>query len=132
MIHHFLSKRVKRLINNKIINYFFNLSPTLSTQMSSRSTHWMKILIPHPMSTHVAYFWWTMLQKKWEIHEKTWLQSHFSCIYNFSCSRIHRKYEKWVLLRWGIKVCIQRVLPLEFWVKTLGDKLKIFFFIFSL
>ena len=34
-------------------------------------------------------------------------------------------YETWVLLGWGIKFFIQRVLPLEIWVKILGDKLKI-------
>ena len=37
----------------------------------------------------------------------------------------HRKYETWVLLGWRIKFRIQRVLLLEIWVKTLGDKLKI-------
>ena len=47
----------------------------------------------------------------------------FSCISHFSCRSILQKYASWVLLGWGIKFCIQRVLPLE--VKTLGDKLKI-------
>ena len=56
---------------------------------------------------------------------KTWLQSCFSCISHFSCSRLHRKYATWVLLGWGNKCFIQRVLPLKIWVKTLGDKLKI-------
>ena len=49
----------------------------------------------------------------------------FLCISHFSCSRVHRKYATWVLLRWGIKFCIQWVLPLEIWVNILGDKLKI-------
>ena len=43
----------------------------------------------------------------------------------FSCSRVHKKYSTWVFLRWRIKFCIQRVLPLEIWVKLLRDKLKI-------
>ena len=81
-------------------------------------------LIPYPMSTHVAYIWWTLLHEKWEIHKKTWFQ-RFSCISQFSCSRVHRNYATWVLLGWVIKFCIQRVLPLEIWVKNLGDKLKI-------
>ena len=85
----------------------------------------MRNLIPHPKSTHVAYFRCVLLHKKWEIHKKTWLQSHFLCISHFSCSWVHRKYATWVLLGWGIKFRIQRVLPLEIWVKILGDKLKI-------
>ena len=68
--------------------------------------------------------------------KKTWLQSRFSCISHFSCSRTHRKYATWVLLGWGIRFCIQWLLPLEIWVKNLGGKLKIrvekiVFFIFS-
>ena len=62
---------------------------------------------------------------KMRIYEKTWLQSRFSCISHFSCRRVHRKYETWVLLGWGIKFHIQRVLPLKIWVKILGDKFKI-------
>ena len=56
---------------------------------------------------------------------KTWLQLRFSCISHFSCSMVYRKYATWVLLGWEIKFFIQRVFPLEIWVKTLGDKLKI-------
>ena len=118
--------------------HIFNLSPKVFTQISSGSTCWMRNLIPHPRSTHVAYFWWVLLHEKWEIHKKTWLQSNVLCISHFSCSRVHRKYATWVLLGWGIKFCIQWVLLgsrikfciqwvllLEIWVKTLGDKLKI-------
>ena len=121
MIHHFLSKRVKGLKNNKTIFLMriFNLSPKFVTQISSESTRWMQNLIPHPRSTHVAYFLWALL------HEKTWLQSRFSCIFHFSCSRVHQKYATWVLLGWGIKSCIQQVLPLKIWGKNLGGKLKI-------
>ena len=57
-------------------------------------------------------------------HQKMWLQSRFSCISHFSCSRVHIKYVTWVLLWWGIKIFIQRVLLLEIWVKNLGDMLK--------
>ena len=63
--------------------------------------------------------------KKWEIHEKMWLQSCFSCISHFSCSRTHQNYATWVLRGWWIRFCIQRVILLEIWVKKLGDKLKI-------
>ena len=85
----------------------------------------MKNLIPHPRSTHVAYFQWTLLHEKWEIHEKRDCNHVFLCISNFSCSRVHRKYATWVLLGWRIIFCIQQVLSLEIWVKNLGDKLKI-------
>ena len=85
----------------------------------------MQNLIPHPRSTHVTYIIWILLHEKWEIHEKMWLQSRFHVFLIIFCSRVHQKYATWVLLGWGIKFCIQRVLPLEIWVKNLGDKLKI-------
>ena len=66
-----------------------------------------------------------------------WLQSRFSCISHFLCSRTHRKYEKWVILGLRIKIFIQQVLSLKIWVKSYGDMLKIqvekvvlYFFIF--
>ena len=40
-------------------------------------------------------------------------------------SRVHQKYGVWVLVGWRIKFCMQRSLPLEIWVKTQGDMLKI-------
>ena len=85
----------------------------------------MQNLIPHPRSTHVAYFWWTLLNENWEIHEKRDCNHIFSCISHFSHSMLHQKYATWVLLGWGIKIFIQRVIPLKIWVKTLGDKLKL-------
>ena len=85
----------------------------------------MHNLIPHPRSTHVAYFWWTLLHENWEIHDKRVWNHIFSCISHFSCNRVHRKYATWVLLGWGIKFFIQLVLPLEIWVKPYRDKLKI-------
>ena len=85
----------------------------------------MKILILQPRITHVAYFRWTLLHEKWEIHEKRDCNHVFLCISHFSCSKVHQKYATWVLLGWGIKFFIQWVLPLEIWVKNLGDKLKI-------
>ena len=105
--------------------HIFNLSSKVFTQISSKSTHWMQNLIPHLRSTHVVYFRWILLCEKLEIHEKTWLQSCFSCISHFSCSSSHLKYATWVLLWLRIKFFIQRVLPLKIWVKILGDKLKI-------
>ena len=48
----------------------FNLSPKVFTQISSVSTRWMKILISHPRSTHVAYFGYTPLRENGEIHKK--------------------------------------------------------------
>ena len=129
MIHHFFNKREKGLKNNKIIKLLFQLVfstylPKLLLKISSRSTHWMQNLIRHPRSTHFSYFQWTFLYEKWEIHEKC-EQSRFLCISHVLCSRVHRKYATWVLLGWGLKFRIQRVLTLEIWVKILGDKLKI-------
>ena len=103
----------------------FNLSPKFFTQIFSGSTRWMQNLIPHPRSTHVAYFWWTLLHEKWEIHEKHDCNHIFSCACHFSCSKVHRKYATWVLLRQIIKFCIQQVLMFEIWIKPYGDKLKI-------
>ena len=34
----------------------FDISPCVFTQISSRRAHWMHNLIPHPKSTHTAYF----------------------------------------------------------------------------
>ena len=85
----------------------------------------MHNLFPHPRIAHVSYFRWSPLHEKWEIHEKCDCNHVFSCISHFSCSRVHWKYATWVLLARGIKFCIQQVLPLKIWVKTLWDKLKI-------
>ena len=117
MIRHFWSKKVKLLKNNKIIKLLF--------QISNKITYWMKNLIPHPRSTIFHTFDGSYYTKKWEIHKKRDCNHAFLCISHFSCSRTHRKYATWVLLGWGIKFFIQRVLPLKIWVKTLGDKLKI-------
>ena len=38
----------------------------------SGRARWMQNLIPHPTSTHTAYFWQTPLPQKQEIIEKTW------------------------------------------------------------
>ena len=85
----------------------------------------MKNLIPHPRSTHVSYFRWILLHQKWEIHEKCDWNHIFLCISHFSCRKVYQKYATWLVLGWGIKFCIQQLLLLEIWVKTLGDKLKI-------
>ena len=37
----------------------FDISPYVFTQISSGRAHWMQNLIPHPTSTHNAYFLWT-------------------------------------------------------------------------
>ena len=47
----------------------FDISPSVFTQILSRRACWMKNLILHPTSTHSAYFWWTPLSQKQEIHE---------------------------------------------------------------
>ena len=117
----FRGKKWKTTFSTRI----FDLSLKVFNQILSGNTSWMHNFIPYPMSTHVAYFRLTLLHEKWEIHEKCNCNDIFSCISHFSCSRVHQKYETWVLLGWGIKFFIQWLLPLKIWVKTLGDKLKI-------
>ena len=86
----------------------------------------MRNLIPHPTSTHSAYFWRTPLPQKQEILEKMWWRHHiFSGISCFWGSGVRKKYFEWVLVGCGIKFCIQRALTIEIWVKTRGDMLKI-------
>ena len=84
--------------------------------------------ILHPTSTHLAYFWWTILHEKQEIHEKCDVDviiTFFPCISCFSWSRVRQKYAKWVLVGCRIEFPIQWVLLIEIWVKPDGDKLKI-------
>ena len=50
----------------------FEISPCVLTQILSGRARWMWNLILHPMSTHTAYFWPTLLPQKQEIPEKTW------------------------------------------------------------
>ena len=54
----------------------FDVSPYVFTQISIRRALWMRNLIPHPTSTHTAYFWRTPLPQKQEIPEKMWWWCH--------------------------------------------------------
>ena len=56
--------------------------------------------ILHPTSTHLAYFSWTSLHEKQEIHEKRDVD-------------VHQKYAKWVLVGCRIEFPIQQVLSIE-------------------
>lgn len=117
---------IKRI--NKWKNYFFNLSLCSFTQILIRSPRGMGNSIMHPKSTQLAYFWWTPLHEKEEIHEKMWCwcQHHiFSCISCFSWSGVHQTYAKWVLFGCKIEFQIQRVLHIKIWVTPHEDKLKI-------
>ena len=49
----------------------------------------------------------------------------FSCISCFSWSKVHQTYVKWVLIGCRIEFPIQKVLLIEIWEKTHGDKFKI-------
>ena len=44
--------------------------------MSRGRARWMQNSIPHPTSTHSAYFWLTLLPQKQEMPEKTWWWHH--------------------------------------------------------
>ena len=48
----------------------FDMSHCVFTQISIGRARWMRNWIPHPTSTHTAYFWWTPLPQKQEIPEK--------------------------------------------------------------
>ena len=105
----------------------FDISHCVFTQISIRRARRMRNLIPHPTSTHIAYFWRTPLPQKQETPEKTsWLHHHhvYSGISCFGGSRVCQKYAMWVLVGCGIKFCIQRALLLRIWVKTQGDMSK--------
>ena len=106
----------------------FDISPYVFTQISIGRARWMWNLILHPTSTHTAYFWRTPLPQKQEIPEKMWWWHHhhiFSGIYCFWGSGVRQKYALWVLIGCRIKFRIQWALPIEIWVKTQWDMLKI-------
>ena len=89
----------------------FEISHCVFTQISIGRARWMRYLIPHPTSTHTAYFWRTPLPQK-KIPEKTWWWCHHHVFSGISCfwgSRVHQKYTVWVLVGCGIKFRIQRV-----------------------
>ena len=106
----------------------FYISPCVFTQISIGRARWMWNLIPHPTSTHTAYFWWTPLPQKQEIPEKMWWWHHHHIFSGISCfwgSGVRQKYAIWVLVGCGIKFHIQRALLIEIWEKTQGDMSKI-------
>ena len=129
MIHQFWSKKVKIIKNNKIIKLLFKLIFSTYLPRFYSNFKWEYLLDAKFNSSSKEYPCCTLLMnlstRKVRNTWKTWFQSFFSCISYFSCSTVHQKYATWVLLRWGIKCFIQRVYPLEIWVKTVRDKLKI-------
>ena len=106
----------------------FDISHCVFTQISIERARWRRNLIPHPTSTHTAYFWWTLLPQKQEIPKKTWWWCHYHVFSGISCfwgKGVCQKYVVCVLIGCGIKFCIQRALPIKIWVKTQGDMSKI-------
>ena len=108
----------------------FDISHCVFTQISIWRACWMWNLIPHPTSTHTAYFWWTPLPQKQEIPEKMWWwqMSHhhfFPGISYFWGRGVLQKYVVWVRVGCGIKFHIQQALLIEIWVKAQGDMSKI-------
>ena len=79
----------------------FDISHCVFIQISIGRARWMWNFIPHPTSTHTAYFWWTPLPQKQEIPEKTWWWCHhhvFSEISFFWGSGVCQNYA--VGIRW--------------------------------
>ena len=117
----------------------FDISYCAFNQILIGRAHWMQNLIPHPTSTHTAYFWRTPLPQKQEIPEKMWWWCHHHVFSGISCfwgRGVHQKYAAWVLVGCRIIFPIQKSLLIEIWVKTHGDMLKIrtqkvVFFLFS-
>ena len=106
----------------------FDISHCVLTQISIGRARWMRNLIPHPTSTHAAYFWRTLLPQKQEIPSKTWWWHHHHVFSGISCfwgSGVRQKYAVWVLVGCGVKFRIQGALLIEIWVKTQGDMSKI-------
>ena len=81
----------------------------------------------HPTSTHLAYFWWTLIPRKQEIPDKCDddITIMFFRYLFFWGSGVHQKYTLWVLVGCRIKFRIQWALLLRIWVKTQGDMSKI-------
>ena len=50
--------------------HIFDISLCVFTQIPSTRARWMQNLILHPTSTHITYFWQTVLPQKQEIAEK--------------------------------------------------------------
>ena len=81
----------------------FYISPCLFNQILIGRARWMRNLIPHPMSTRIAYFWQTPLPQKQEIpekHDDDVIITFFLGISYFWGSGAHQKYGKWVLVGW--------------------------------
>ena len=83
-LHHQIleSKKKETIFSTRI----FNLSPSSFNKILIGSTRWMGNSILHPTSTHLAYFWWTLLHEKQEIHEKM-STSHFFMYFLFLVER---------------------------------------------
>ena len=64
------TRKMRNTWKNVIAITLFSRISHFSYRISSEITRWVKNLIPHPRSTHVAYFRWTLLHEKWELHEK--------------------------------------------------------------
>ena len=108
--------------------HIFDISPCVFTQIMRGRACWMWNLIPHPMSTHTAYFSWTPLPQKQKMPKKTWWWHHHHVLSGISCfwgSRVNQKYAVWVLIGCRIKFRIQRVFLLKILVKWQGYMLKI-------
>ena len=116
------------IIENYFFVHIFDISPCVFTQISGGRARWMRNLIPHPTSTHSAYFWRTPIPQKQEIPEKMWWWCHHHIFSGISCFwgiGVRQKYALWVLVGCKIKFFIQQAHPLGIWVKTQGDMSKI-------
>ena len=118
----FLSKEVKGLKINKIIKLLFQL--VFSTYLPNfLLKFWAGVLVGWKINSSSKEYPCCILSmdlatRKNEKYMKNVIAiTFFKCISHFSCSRVHGKYATWVLLGWGIKFCIQLVIPLEIWVK---------------
>ena len=84
-------------------------------------------LIPHPTSTHTAYFYGPCYPKNKKFLKNVMMtsSSRFLGISYFWGRGVRQKYALWVLVGSRIKLHIQKALPSEIWVNTQGDMSKI-------
>ena len=88
------------------------------------------------MTWNLYYFWKAHFKFKFPLMDylrQVFLWCHkykihlnpLKYIFCFWSRGVHQKYAVWVLVGCGIKFRIEWALPLEIWVKTQGDMLKI-------
>jgi len=108
----FLTKKVKRLKINKIKKLFFQL--IFSTYLPKVLLKFqVEVLIGCKFNSSVCILSMDPATRK---IRNTWKNVIAVMFFMYFSFKVHQKYRTWVLLGWGIKLCIQWVFPLQVWV----------------